>query len=123
MNYFPDAKESFFKILAYCRANGIHVKVLCSVRIPSVREGKIQWCKNRLLLDEKDIIIVKQAAQKADYAAADALLIDDNEENIKSFISRGGYGFKFSIWNEETFNAILKLIKTVHQRGFNYAKQ
>lgn len=123
MDFFPMAKESFFKIHSYCKANNIQVKILSSVRIASGKKGKINWCKNKLFLDSKDVIIVKQAWQKADFVAPDALLIDDNEENIRSFITKGGYGFKFCIWNEETCDVILKLIQTIHQKEINFDRQ
>lgn len=123
MDYFPGAKESFVKIRSYCKANDIQVKILSSVRIASGKKGKINWCKNKLFLDSNDIIIVKKAWQKADFGTPDALLIDDNEENIHAFITRGGYGFKFSIWNEGTFNAVMKLIQSIHLKEIDFDKQ
>ena len=118
MAFFPGAKEAFFEILSYCRQNGIQVKVLSSVRIASGRRGKIKWCREKLLLDEKDVIIVKNAEQKANFASDDALLIDDSEKNIQNFVSKGGRGFKFCSWSYETSDVILKLIK----EGYNKKK-
>lgn len=114
MEFFPDAKEFFFRILSYCRENNIQVKILSSVRLGSGKRGKIKWCKDKLLLDSKDVIIVKSAEQKADFATSDALLIDDSLENVQRFISRGGCSLRFSLWNEETLNAVINLIKGMY---------
>ena len=42
MEFFPDARESFFKILSYCKENSIQVKILSSVRLASGKRGKIK---------------------------------------------------------------------------------
>ena len=121
MEYFPSARESFFDILSYCAENSIQVKVLSSVRLASGKKGKIKWCREKLLLGKDDVIIVKRAKHKAYFAAADALLIDDRQENIKNFVSKGGHGFLFSTWNKESCNAVLKLIEDINngKRTFN----
>ena len=116
MDFFPGAKDAFFELLSYCSQNGIYVKVLSSVRIASGRRGKIKWCRDNLLLNEKDVIIVKYAEQKADFASEDCLLIDDSDENIRNFISNGGHGFKFRNWNDETCKKILNIIKNIRAK-------
>ena len=82
MDFSPGAKEAFSEILSYCRQYGIQVKVFSSVRIASGRRGKIKWCTENLFFDKNDVIIVKNAEQKANFASDDALLIDDSDENI-----------------------------------------
>ena len=67
----------------------------------------------KLLLGKDDVIIVKRANQKAYFAAADTLLIDDRQDNIQNFVSRGGHGFLFRIWDNESCNAVLNLIKDI----------
>ena len=56
------------------------------------------------------IILVKNAEMKASFAEDGTLLIDDNSDNIKRFIAAGGKGYKFSLWNKETYETILKEI-------------
>lgn len=113
MDFFSGAKESFFEIMSYCKENSMQVKILSSVRLASGKRGKIKWCKEKLFLGKKDVIIVRNAEEKANFAAADTLLIDDSQDNIRNFISRGGHGFLFRTWNDETCNAVLKLIMDI----------
>lgn len=114
MEFFPDAKEYFFRILSYCKANGIQVKILSSVRLASGKRGKIKWCREKLLLDEENVIIVKNAEKKADFARTDTLLIDDNKNNIQNFISKGGHGFRFFRWSDENFDTLVKQIRGIN---------
>ena len=117
MEFFPDARESFFKILSYCKENSIQVKILSSVRLASGKRGKIKWCMEKLLLGKDDVIIVKRANQKAYFADNDALLIDDTQDNIRNFVSGGGHGFLFRTWDNESCNTVLKLIKDIKNGG------
>ncbi len=113
MEFFPGARESFFNILSYCKENNIRVRILSSVHLASGKKGKIKWCREMLLLDKKDVIIVRGAEQKADFAASDALLIDDRQDNIRNFASGGGHGFLFHTWDNGTCNIIINLIRDI----------
>jgi len=99
MDFFPGAEKAF--------------KILSSVRIASGKRGKIEWCREKLHLDESDVIIVKSAVQKSNFASADSLLIDDNEDNIRNFTLNGGHAFEFSSWNDASLSAVFKLIEDI----------
>ena len=115
MALVPNTNLYIKKILSYCDQNNIQVKILSSVRLASGRRGKIKWCKNKLNFTKKNIIIVKSPEEKAKYADKNALLIDDSNENIHNFILKGGHGFKFKAWNDETYNSIIKKIKDISE--------
>lgn len=122
MDFCPGAKESFFEISSYCRKNNIQVKILSSVRLASGKIGKIKWCREKLLLDKKDVIIVKRARQKATFADTSTLLIDDNKNNVQKFSDAGGYGFNLCVWDKATFNTLLKLIEDIYNGRRNLNK-
>jgi 5'(3')-deoxyribonucleotidase len=113
MDFFPGAEKAFSQIHSFCMGKGIHVKILSSVRIASGKRGKIEWCREKLHLDESDVIIVKSAVQKSNFASADSLLIDDNEDNIRNFTLNGGHAFEFSSWNDASLSAVFKLIEEI----------
>lgn len=116
MNFFPGADKYFPLIYDYCKQKQVKVNILSSVRLASGFRGKLKWCREKLNLDSKDIILVKDAEMKASFAKYGALLIDDNSDNIKSFIAAGGKGYKFSLWNKETYETILKEIDLLCNR-------
>ena len=61
MNFFPEADKYFFLISDYCKQKQVNVRVLSSVRLASGLRGKLKWCREKLNLDPKDIILVKNA--------------------------------------------------------------
>lgn len=113
MDWFPNAKNSFFRIKEKCIDLGISIKILSSVKLISGRIGKKIWCKKNLQLSEKDIILVSNAHKKSNYANENTLLIDDNFYNICDFMKECGKTVQLIQWNSDTIEEIMKMITSI----------
>lgn len=113
MDFFPFANEYFSKIRMYCIAHNVSVKILSSVRLSSGQRGKMKWCIKNLNIQERNVILVKNARKKSFFASPTSFLIDDNEENIHRFVKNNGHGFKFVSWNDETYRHIINTINFI----------
>lgn len=62
-------------------------------RFPIVEEGKRLWIKKNVpQIKDSDVFIVAGKAFKKDYAAKNAILVDDVKETIQNWNSAGGFG-------------------------------
>ena len=61
---------------------------------PSSRVGKEAWCKMHINNQYKNLYF-KPAKYKSDFAGQDRILIDDREDNIEQWKSKGGIGILF----------------------------
>lgn len=110
MNWFPGAEQAFKVLKDFCVDNEIRIKVLSSVKLKSGKNGKLNWCRKNLGIDDRDVIIVGKAADKSFYSNANSILVDDNEDNAKDFEKSGGHGFKFRKWDDKTIESIKTLL-------------
>jgi len=73
--------------------------------VKTCKADKIRW-KNKHL--SKDVTIIFSNS-KQDYAASDAILIDDKKENIEKFISKGGLGILHTS-AKETIQQLIRIM-------------
>jgi len=81
-----------------------------AVSVKACKQDKTEW-KNEHL--GKDVNIVFSST-KYDYAAPDAVLIDDKKENIDSFINNGGIGILHTS-AEETIKQLIPILNDLLQ--------
>lgn len=121
----PKTAEADFVVDLLHRLYGEDLAIASSpLRISGCAQGKIDWLKKNFPFLERRLLLGKP---KYLMAAPDKLLIDDLEENIERFESRGGRGLLFPRpWNrdrhlllpsgdvsEETFRVLL--FQAVHR--------
>jgi 5'(3')-deoxyribonucleotidase len=83
----------------YARLDELGHVVFCtsSTRAPACVAGKLRWLQDRFGADFQDYILT---AHKDRLAHANAFLIDDFDQNVARFASRGGVGVLFpQFWN------------------------
>ena len=100
LEWMPDGKELWNYIKEY------NPKILSAPsREDSSRIGKFDWVKRELPGVE---LILRTMKHKKDFAAPNAILIDDNKDNIKSWVDAGGIGIHHTS-TADTINQLKKL--------------
>jgi FMN phosphatase YigB (HAD superfamily) len=100
LEWQPDGKELWEHIKDY------KPKLLSAPsREDSSRVGKHEWVEREL---PGVPLLLRTAKHKKDFAAPDAILIDDRLDNIEGWIEKGGIGIHH-ISTKETINELLKL--------------
>lgn len=83
------------QLLDYLNSKDVELHILSSPgRSNWAEEGKTKWLERMNINIPSDRVHYKQAKNKREMAAPDALLIDDRGSNIAQFIEDGGKGIK-----------------------------
>ena len=110
----PDA----WKLVDYCMNSGIHTEILTAagtVNRTLVIRDKIDWIR-RYISPYWIIIPTFKGSQKAAFAHKKAVLIDDRQRNIDTWVEAGGIGILHKT-ADETIEQLDYLINTDHGHG------
>lgn len=107
MEPIPEGMELYNSIKKFADEHNIQVGILSAIHLECGVAGKHCWIKSHLDLPRKLVKIVRMGKIKHILAAPDILLIDDNENNVRDFISAHGNAILFDRNNHNIFNDIV----------------
>lgn len=100
------AEELWYYLENLQNRYGLNVQILSSGTITSydiAKKGKIKWLRDTISDNIADnALIVRGSKEKSKYATPSAILIDDFEENYKSWVEAGGIGIVHSNFESTT---------------------
>ena len=109
LNPLPDA----WKLVDYCLNSGIHTEILTAagtVNRTLVIKDKIDWVREHIH-PSWIVIPTFKGSQKAAFAHKKAVLIDDYQENIDSWVEAGGIGILHKT-ADQTIKELNEIINT-----------
>ena len=110
----PDA----WKLVDYCMNSGIHTEILTAagtVNRTLVIQDKIAWIR-RHIHPHWIIIPTFKGSQKAAFAHKKAVLIDDRQRNIDTWVEAGGIGILHKT-ADDTIEQLDNIINVNHGHG------
>lgn len=97
LDWLPDGKELYQNIIESAGAE--NVTILTSGGHPDAAAGKVQWIQKHLPEIENRYLI---GPDKSVCARADAVLLDDNDQNVLNFRKAGGHALLVPrAWNSK----------------------
>lgn len=100
IKYWSDmpAMKNYQKLISILNTTNIPIEILSAPsKDPASKQGKIEWLKKHGITYKQNFV---PAIEKQNYATPNSLLIDDNEDNINQFISKGGFGILYKNYNQ-----------------------
>jgi len=111
MDWVYGAEDAFHK-LHEMEAQGLcELYILSSIDFEEGREGKKQWIKSHTIFPLEKVIFVQEPEDKANYAAPDAILIDDRNKSLKPFEKAGGYSINVNFGWGHGWETVLVKVK------------
>lgn len=86
LDWLPDGRELYKNVIEAAGAE--NVTILTSGNHPSAAAGKVQWIHKHLPEVREQYLI---GPQKSVCARSDAVLLDDNDQNVYNFRKAGGH--------------------------------
>lgn len=108
MEPIPEGMELYNSIKKFADEHNIQVGILSAIHLECGVTGKHSWIKHYLDLPSNLVNIVSNGKMKYILASPDILLIDDNENNVRDFISSHGNAIIFDRNNHNIFNDIVE---------------
>lgn len=108
MEPIPEGMELYNSIKKFADEHNIQVGILSAIHLECGVAGKHSWIKHYLDLPSNLVNIVSNGKMKYILASPDILLIDDNENNVRDFISAHGNAILFDRNNHNIFNDIVE---------------
>lgn len=95
LQWLREGQRLYAWLFEFCMNNKIDLCILSSVGFTEGALGKKAWLSAHTKINPMCIYIVRDNKAKLNYAAEDALLIDDFGKNVKAFMAAGGNAIQF----------------------------
>lgn len=111
MPWLLEGKKLYDLVLEYTKDHfDVEIGIHSAINIPCGKLGKYEWIKkNCPLIDMKNVKIDDDGYNKHVMGDIDEILIDDREENVKTYIEEGFPAILFTTAGD-TFMNLIKLI-------------
>jgi hypothetical protein len=114
LDWHPNGKELYLGVKQFANKNRIHLDILTSAggedMIESIAHQKRHWLKTNLIA-HRYLHVVPGKRYKKDFAADNAVIIDDMESVIARFRENGGHAIHHLGDAKDTLNTLLTYAK------------
>ena len=110
LEWINEGKKLYDFLESFCKDHNISLCILSSVPNKAGETGKKNWIRTNTKINPMNVHIVQKAANKANFANEESILVDDFSKNVRAFIQAGGNAIKFKQNAEEVIEKIKEYV-------------